>query len=92
LGGVKITLRERAGGVERCRCLTHAVIDALLGAARWETSAGNFRRGIPSIMIFPALVLLGKRYRALKINGWNVGNVDITIIAEEPKLSGYITV
>lgn len=70
--------------------LTHAVVDALIGAAgegdigRWFPDADEQYRGAQSLR------LLQEVAEALVAKGWRVGNVDATVVAQEPRLSLYL--
>ena len=70
--------------------LTHAVVDALIGAAgrgdigRWFPDSDERYRGARS------LDLLGQVVSTLAESGWRVGNVDASIIAQRPRLSPHL--
>ncbi len=91
LGGVKIphTLTTKAhsdGDV-----LLHALCDALLGAAALGDIGKHFPDTDPSFKGISSLILLEKTHTLLKQAGYKVANVDITLIAEKPKISPYST-
>lgn len=89
LGGVKIphTLTTRAhsdGDV-----LLHALCDAMLGAAAMGDIGKHFPDTEPAYKGISSLILLEKVHALLKQSGYVVANVDITVIAEKPKISEY---
>ena len=90
LGGVDIPFEKGLSGWSDADVLTHAVIDALLGAAALGDIGSHFPPGEPQYKDISSLVLLGRVKNKLAENGWRVNNVDATVIAEKPRLSDYI--
>jgi 2-C-methyl-D-erythritol 2,4-cyclodiphosphate synthase len=90
LGGIEIPFDKGLSGWSDADALTHAVIDALLGAAALGDIGQNFPPGKPEYKDISSQVLLERVVRKLAAGGWRVVNVDATVIAEEPKLGGYI--
>jgi len=90
LGGVEIPFARGLGGWSDADALTHAIIDALLGAAGLGDIGRHFPPGEPEYKDISSLVLLKRVSDKLKENGWLIDNVDATIVAEEPKLIGFI--
>jgi len=90
LGGVDIPFGKGLSGWSDADVLTHAIIDALLGAAALGDIGGHFPPGEPQYKDISSLVLLEKVGDRLKEDGWQVNNVDVTIVAEQPKLAGFI--
>jgi len=90
LGGVEVPSARGLIGWSDADVLTHAVIDALLGAAAMGDIGSHFPPGDPQYKGISSLVLLQRVVGMLKEKGWQVGNVDATIVAEQPKLRGYI--
>ena len=90
LGGVDVPFDKGLSGWSDADVLTHAIIDALLGAAALGDIGGHFPPGDPQYRDISSLVLLGKVRDELETNGWQVDNIDATIIAEEPKLRDFI--
>jgi 2-C-methyl-D-erythritol 2,4-cyclodiphosphate synthase len=70
--------------------LTHAICDALLGAAGLGDIGKYFPSGDLEIKDISSLLFLEKVVGMLSTKGWRVVNVDATIVAESPKLSEYI--
>jgi 2-C-methyl-D-erythritol 2,4-cyclodiphosphate synthase len=90
LGGVDIPYEKGLDGWSDADALVHAVIDALLGAAGIGDIGRHFPSGDAAYKGISSLVLLGKVKEKLDAAGWVVGNIDSSIIAERPRLSGFI--
>ena len=90
LGGVEVPSVQGLIGWSDADVLTHAVIDALLGAAAMGDIGSHFPPGDPQYKDISSLVLLRRVMDILKKNSWQVGNIDATIVAEQPKLKDYI--
>ena len=69
----------------------HAVSDALLGASALGDIGKHFPDTDPKYKDADSLVLLERVYALLKKNGYKIGNVDATVIAQAPKLAPYIS-
>lgn len=90
LGGVEIFYHKGLDGWSDADVLLHALMDALLGAAALGDIGTHFPPGSPQYQNISSLVLLGKVRTMLDEAGWKVGNVDMMIIAEQPRLKEYI--
>ncbi len=90
LGGVEIPFDKGLGGWSDADVLTHAIIDALLGAAALGNIGTHFPPGEPQYKDISSLVLLEKVKGKLAENSWRVGNIDATIVAEQPKLNDFM--
>jgi len=90
LGGVEIPFAEGLSGWSDADVLTHAIMDALLGAAALRDIGCHFPPGDPQYEGISSLALLTKVREMLDKKGWQINNIDATIIAERPKLSEYI--
>jgi len=90
LGGIDIPFDKGLSGWSDADVLTHAIIDALLGAAAQGDIGSHFPSGEPQYKDISSLTLLEKVRDELAENGWQVDNVDATIVAEQPKLSDFI--
>jgi len=90
LGGIDIPFDKGLGGWSDADVLTHAIIDALLGAASLGDIGSHFPPGEPEYQDISSLVLLKRVRDKVTENGWLIGNVDATIVAEQPKLRDYI--
>ena len=90
LGGVKIYYEKGLLGHSDADVLLHAVSDALLGAAGLGDIGRHFPDTDPSYKGADSLMLLREVYRKISEKGFRVGNIDVTMIAQKPKLKDYI--
>lgn len=90
LGGVEIPYRLGLLGHSDADVLIHAVMDALTGAARLGDIGKLFPDNDPAFAGISSLVLLDRVCDRLRTEGWQVGNVDATVVAQRPKLAGHI--
>ena len=90
IGGVDIPYERGLAGHSDADVLLHAICDALLGAA----GLGDIGRHFPDTdMAFAGIdsrILLRRVAEQLQQRGWQVGNVDATIIAQAPKMAPHI--
>jgi 2-C-methyl-D-erythritol 2,4-cyclodiphosphate synthase len=91
LGGVEIPYLKGLDGWSDADVLIHAVMDALLGAAALGDIGTHFPPGNPEYQNISSLDLLARVKRLLDEAKWKIGNVDIMVVAEEPKLRDYIS-
>ena len=90
LGGVDIPYDKGLSGWSDADVATHAIIDALCGAADLGDIGTLFPSQEPEYKDISSLVLLSKTGELLKAKGLRVVNIDVTIIAQSPKLSPFI--
>lgn len=90
LGGVEIPFEKGLLGHSDADVLTHAVMDALLGAAGLGDIGQHFPDSDPKYAGADSLRLLAEVIGKLSQAGWLVGNVDSTIIAQRPKLAEHL--
>jgi len=90
LGGIDIPFDKGLSGWSDADVLTHAIIDALLGAAALGDIGSHFPPGEPQYKDISSLILLEKVRDKLKEHGWQINNIDATIVAEQPKLRDFI--
>jgi 2-C-methyl-D-erythritol 2,4-cyclodiphosphate synthase len=90
LGGVEIFYHKGLDGWSDADVLIHAVMDALLGAAALGDIGSHFPPGDPQYKNISSLALLGKVKKLLEEAGWKIGNLDVTVMAEQPKLKDYV--
>ena len=90
LGGVKIPYELGLLGHSDADVLLHAVMDALLGAAGLRDIGYHFPDTDPAYKGADSRVLLRAVKKKLDAAGYRVGNVDVTMIAQKPKLKDYI--
>jgi 2-C-methyl-D-erythritol 2,4-cyclodiphosphate synthase len=91
LGGVEIPNDRGLSGWSDADVLTHAIIDALLGAAALGDIGSHFPPGEAEYKDIASLVLLKKVKDKLAAEGWRISNLDATVIAEQPKLNEFIS-
>ena len=91
LGGIEIAEAPQLKGHSDGDSLIHAVIDALLGAAGEGDIGQHFPPGEPQIAGIDSRELLQRVERLLSSRNIQVVNVDVTVIAERPRLAEYIT-
>ena len=90
LGGVEIPFERGLLGHSDADVLTHAVMDALLGAAGLGDIGKTFPDTDPAYAGADSLGLLDTVMEMLRAAGFRVGNVDATILAQRPKLAPHI--
>ena len=90
LGGVEIPHALGLLGHSDADVVTHALMDALLGAAALGDIGQHFPDKDPSYAGISSLVLLGKVMDLLHQAGWRGENADMTILAQQPKLMPHI--
>jgi 2-C-methyl-D-erythritol 2,4-cyclodiphosphate synthase len=90
LGGVDIPYDKGLSGWSDADVATHTIIDALCGAADLGDIGTLFPSQEPEYKDISSLVLLSKAGELLKAKGLRVVNIDVTIIAQSPKLSPFI--
>jgi 2-C-methyl-D-erythritol 2,4-cyclodiphosphate synthase len=90
LGGVDIPYDKGLLGWSDADVAIHAIIDALCGAADLGDIGTLFPSGEPKYKDISSLVLLSRTSKLLEAKGLRVANIDVTIIAQNPKLSPFI--
>ena len=90
LGGVDVPYEKGLLGHSDADVLVHAVMDALLGAAGLGDIGRHFPDSDPAYAGADSLALLDHVMALLHEKGWQVGNVDVTILAQRPKLAPYL--
>ncbi|MBO6017501.1 MAG: 2-C-methyl-D-erythritol 2,4-cyclodiphosphate synthase [Oscillospiraceae bacterium] len=90
LGGVEVPYEKGLLGHSDADVLTHAVMDALLGAAGLGDIGRHFPDTDDRFLGADSLELLRQVCGMLAERGYRVGNVDVTVIAQRPKLAGFI--
>jgi len=90
IGGVKIEHTHGLFGHSDADVLLHAICDACLGAAGLGDVGKHFPDTDKQYKDIDSRVLLRKVADELKQLGWNVVNVDSTVVAQAPKLASYI--
>ena len=90
LGGVRIPFEKGLDGHSDADVLTHAVMDALLGAAAMGDIGKLFPDTDDRYLGADSIALLREVVRRLTEAGYRLGNLDVTVIAQRPKLAPYI--
>lgn len=90
LGGVDIPFEKGLLGHSDADVLTHAVMDALLGAAALGDIGGHFPDSDAAYKGADSLALAREVAKLLRVQNYRVGNVDATILAQAPKLAPHI--
>ena len=90
LGGVKIPFHTGLLGHSDADVLLHAVMDALLGAAALRDIGYHFPDTEARYKGISSMELLGCVAGKIAAAGYRVGNIDVTVIAQAPKLKPYI--
>ena len=90
LGGIEIPHEQGLAGHSDADVLTHALCDALLGAAGLGDIGHHFPDTDPRYAGADSLDLLVEVLGSLSQGGWRIGNADMTVVAEEPKLAPFI--
>ena len=90
IGGVTIPHTLGLLGHSDADVLLHAIADALLGAAALGDIGMHFPDTDPKFAGADSLKLLAEVVKLLQVKGYEVGNVDATIVAQKPKMKDYI--
>ena len=90
LGGINIPFDKGLSGHSDADVLTHAIIDALLGAAGLKDIGNQFPPDDPRYKDISSLILLDEVKELLKTKGLKIGNIDAIVVAQQPKLSSFI--
>lgn len=90
LGGVKIEYEKGLLGHSDADVLCHAIADAILGACAQRDIGFHFPDNDNSIKGISSLIILKKCKDILSSCGYEISNIDATIIAQKPKLASFI--
>lgn len=90
LGGVDIPHNKGLLGHSDADVLTHAIMDAILGALALGDIGKHFPDSSAEFKDISSLVLLTKVSEIMNAKGYRISNVDATVIAQAPKLAPYI--
>lgn len=90
LGGMEIPYERGLLGHSDADVLLHAIMDAMLGAAGLGDIGRHFPDNDPDYKDADSLILLQTVAHKLNEAGWQVGNLDATIVAQKPKLAAYL--
>ena len=87
LGGVRFDCPFGLDGHSDADCLTHAICDALLGAAGLPDIGHHFPNTDPAFKNIDSQILLQRVVADLAARGWKIANIDSSLIAEKPKIA-----
>lgn len=90
LGGIKLDYSKGLVGHSDADVLIHAICDALLGAANLRDIGYQFPDTSDAYEGIDSKILLHKTMQLLKNKGYEFGNIDVTVCAEQPKLNPHI--
>ena len=90
LGGVLVPSEVGALGHSDADVVIHAIMDALLGAAGMRDIGTHFPDSDASLKNIDSKILLQRTFQLIKKQGFTVGNVDVTICLEAPKIARYV--
>tara|TARA_B100000029_G_scaffold79085_1_gene70537 strand:- start:16247 stop:16714 length:468 start_codon:yes stop_codon:yes gene_type:complete len=90
LGGVEIPFGKGLEGHSDGDVVIHAIIDSLLGASGLGDIGQYFPSSDMKYKDINSISLLESTLEIINAAGWSIGNIDVTIIAQEPKLSTFI--
>ena len=92
LGGIKIPHSKGAVGHSDADVLIHVICDALLGAANLRDIGYHFPDTDPKYKGVDSKILLRDTVKLLQDKGWTIGNIDSTVVAEQPKINPHVDV
>lgn len=90
IGGIEIPNTRGLAGHSDADVLTHALMDALLGAIGQRDIGSHFPNSSDEWKDADSMRLLEKVWAIVNREGWSLVNADMTVLAEEPKLSPFI--
>ena len=90
LGGVRFDCPFGLDGHSDADCLTHAICDALLGAAGLPDIGHHFPNTDPAFKNIDSQLLLQRVAADLATRGWKIANIDSSLIAEQPKIAPHL--
>ncbi|RAJ95577.1 2-C-methyl-D-erythritol 2,4-cyclodiphosphate synthase [Larkinella arboricola] len=90
LGGILIPHTHGAQGHSDADVICHVICDALLGAANLRNIGYHFSDKDPRWKGVDSKVLLAEVMRMIREKGYEVSNVDVTVVLQEPKLNPHI--
>lgn len=90
LGGIRIPFNKSLLGYSDADVLTHAIMDAILGAGGFRDIGYYFPADVPEYENISSLILLKEVSYIISKGGFRIVNIDSTVIADEPKISPFI--
>ncbi len=90
LGGIEISHNKGPFGHSDADVLIHAICDALLGAANLRDIGFHFPDTSSEFESIDSKILLSKVVALVRSKGYEIGNIDTTLVLEQPKINPYI--
>ena len=90
IGGVKIPYKYGLDGHSDADVLIHAICDAMLGAANLGDMGRHFPDNSSEFHGIDSKIILARTLDLIKEEGYKLGNIDTTIVAQQPKMAPYI--
>ena len=90
LGGVTVPYEQGLLGHSDADVLLHAVCDSLIGALALGDIGKHFPDTDPAYKNIDSRILLSRTAELIREKGWQIGNIDATVVAQAPRLSPYI--
>ncbi|MBY5160943.1 2-C-methyl-D-erythritol 2,4-cyclodiphosphate synthase [Salsipaludibacter albus] len=90
LAGHEVSATDGLAGHSDADVLAHAVTDALLGALALGDLGSFFGVDTPELAGADSMTLLASALAAVSDRGWRVGNVDATVVAQQPRLADHL--
>lgn len=90
LGGVAIPFHSGLLGHSDADALAHAITDALFGAAGLGDIGRHFPDSDERLRGADSMVLLAEAARRVRAAGWEIGNIDSTVVAQAPRLAPHV--
>ena len=90
LGGVTIPFHSGLLGHSDADALAHAITDALFGAAGLGDIGRHFADSDERLRGADSMVLLAEAARRVRAAGWEIGNIDSTVVAQAPRLAPHV--
>ncbi|MBK8984133.1 MAG: 2-C-methyl-D-erythritol 2,4-cyclodiphosphate synthase [Ignavibacteria bacterium] len=89
LGGVEIPFEKGLDGHSDADVLLHSICDAILGAGGFKDIGNQFPDKDIEFKDISSLLLLKRSYELISGNGWQIGNLDCTLVLEKPKIFSH---
>lgn len=90
LGGVEIPFSKGLAGHSDADVLLHSICDALLGACALGDIGQHFPDTEAEFKDIDSRLLLKRVHQLVRVEGWEIANIDVTVVAEQPKLAPFI--
>lgn len=90
IGGIQIPFEKGLDGHSDADVAIHAICDAILGAANMRDIGYHFSDKDPKFKNIDSKILLAETVKLVAEKGYKVGNIDVTICAEYPKMNPHI--